>query len=246
MKNTILNEVINKKYSNRLEVLCLDKIRNNKENKRSIKEKFYICHCICGNTRSIKGKNLLKNKVKSCGCLRLERITKHEMSKTKIYSVWSNIIQKCNNIKATEYKNYGGRGVGYDPRWNEFLEFKKDMYQSYVFAKKKYRKELKRKNNPITIERINNDGNYCKENCCWIPMSEQHRNRRTKHTNKWFEAISPEGKKYKSNNQSRFAQQHNLLREGITTCLTGKRYKCGTYKGWVFNYTNMPLNDSEE
>lgn len=149
---------------------------------------LWECVCDCGNIKIAYSGHLRSGDIQSCGCLQIESIkriaTKHGMEKTKFYGIWASMKYRCNNNKSVSYKNYGGRGITHDPRWDDFINFKKDMYQAYVFAKKKYRKELKIKNNYISIERKDVNGNYYKENCCWIPMNEQYKNKRTKRAKK--------------------------------------------------------------
>jgi hypothetical protein len=141
----------------------------------------WLCKCDCGNTSEVISGNLQSGHSKSCGCLKIERgievNTKHGFKCTKFYTVWVNLRARCNDENHKYYKNYGGRGITYDKKWENFLEFKKDMYQSYVFAKKKYRNALT-KNNAISIERKDVNDNYNKNNCIWIPMGYQFSNRR--------------------------------------------------------------------
>lgn len=86
------------------------------------------------------------------------------------------------------------------------------------------------KNNLITIDRINVNGNYTKENIRFVPMSIQNIN---KTNNKKFIAISPTGENYIYNAKTVCAKDNNLRREYITKCLQGKIKK---YKGWIFKY----------
>ena len=80
------------------------------------------------------------------------------------YHSWNSMKNRCNNPNLKEYKNYGGRGITYDKRWEDFREFYKDMGE--------------RPNN-TTLDRIDVDKNYCKENCRWATREEQQRNQRT-------------------------------------------------------------------
>jgi hypothetical protein len=97
------------------------------------------------------------------------RFTKHGMAsngKTQpIYQVLKNIKQRCNNPRSQQFKNYGGRGIGYDPRWNDFSEFFKDMGPSYKPG--------------LSIERRDNNGDYTKDNCRWVNQLTQMSNTRT-------------------------------------------------------------------
>lgn len=72
--------------------------------------------------------------------------------------------ERCSNPKHIGWKYYGGRGITVDSRWKDFSEFLKDMESTWFDG--------------ATIERKEVNGNYDKDNCCWIPMSQQHINRR--------------------------------------------------------------------
>lgn len=90
----------------------------------------------------------------------------HGMSNTPIYRTWRGMRKRCDYPKTNGYANYGGRGITYDPRWASFETFLADMGD-----KPSQRHEL---------DRIDTDGNYCKENCRWVTRSENALNRRNK------------------------------------------------------------------
>lgn len=125
------------------------------------------CLCDCGQTTLVRGNNLKRGAVKSCGCRRskVKPTLRHGMSKTRLYREWAAIKRRCYLKTDPSYKNYGGRGIGMCDSWKNSFE---------LFAKwatnNGYSDEL-------TIERINVNGNYCPENCKWIPWSEQQGNR---------------------------------------------------------------------
>lgn len=81
-----------------------------------------------------------------------------------LYGVWSNLRQRCNNPKTINYKYYGGRGITCDPRWDSYDAFLEDMGPSFQSG--------------LTLDRIDVDGNYCKENCRWATRLEQGANRK--------------------------------------------------------------------
>lgn len=86
-------------------------------------------------------------------------------SHTPEYRVWNNLKNRCTNPNVPGYENYGGRGIKVCDEWIEFSNFIRDMG--------------KRPTVNHSIERINNDGDYCKENCKWATKSDQVRNRRS-------------------------------------------------------------------
>ena len=89
----------------------------------------------------------------------------HGLSYTPIYRTYYQILDRCNNKNNKQYKDRGWRGIKCE--WKSVVEFYEDMKDTYfVWA---------------TIERIDNSGNYCKNNCKWIPKSEQSKNRRNNH-----------------------------------------------------------------
>jgi hypothetical protein len=105
---------------------------------------------------------------KSCGCMSPEfvrqRQIKHGASKTRLYNIWKGMRARCFNVNSPAYPRYGGRGILICSAWNSYPPFQ-------VWARGNGYSEN------LTIDRINNDGNYCPENCRWIPRSENNKNR---------------------------------------------------------------------
>lgn len=134
---------------------------------------YWECLCNCGNMATVSSNGLRCGRTKSCGCLYTERIQSanitHGGRKTRLYNIWSNMKQRCINPKGTMFEYYGGRGIAVCPDWlNSFSSF-----QNWALSSG-YTDEL-------TLDRLDNDGDYCPENCHWIPMFEQAKNRRNIH-----------------------------------------------------------------
>ncbi|MCK5608150.1 hypothetical protein KAR91_40085, partial [Candidatus Pacearchaeota archaeon] len=129
------------------------------------KKLYWHCVCDCGRNITVYAESLKGGDSKSCGCLNLERVTKHGMIDTIEYTSWKKMKSRCYNPKHKHFNHYGGRGITVCGRWMESFEnFFKDMGPR---PSKKY-----------SLDRINNNGNYEPSNCRWATLSEQHRNTR--------------------------------------------------------------------
>ena len=162
-------DLVGKRFS-RLTVICKSNI------KKKYHATYWTCKCDCGKIKDIYGGSLRQKKTHSCGCLIAESNTlsaKHNMCKTSFYHTWAGIKERTTNKKQDSYKNYGGRGIKLCKKWYDFLEFKNDMYTSYLYHVKKFGKKNTK------IERIDNDDGYNNKNCKWATNHEQARNQRT-------------------------------------------------------------------
>lgn len=125
------------------------------------------CECDCGGKAVVLTSNLTRGHTKSCGCIQRERTgdahKRHGKTKTRAYSTWQNMLNRCRNENVRSYKNYGGRGITVCERWHTFENFIDDMgYPS----------------KDQSIERKNVSLGYFKENCVWADAVTQANNTR--------------------------------------------------------------------
>lgn len=124
--------------------------------------KRYLCQCDCGRQAIVQSNHLLSGTIKSCGCLR----EKHLESDTNLYDVWTNMKQRCCNQKNPVYKDYGGRGIKVCKLWKDNYILFRDWSLANGYKK------------GLTLDRIDNNGNYAPNNCRWVTMKQQTINRR--------------------------------------------------------------------
>lgn len=131
---------------------------------------LWKCICDCGNDFTTASVYLLSGVTKSCGCLASEivskRMFKHGMSNEKLYSVWANMLGRCNNPNDHAYTNYGGRGIQVCAEWHDFIPFI-DWTTNNGYAE------------GLEIDRIDNDGWYSPSNCRFVTAKQNLRNTRS-------------------------------------------------------------------
>ena len=127
---------------------------------------LWYCECVCGNTKIVSTLNLRQGVVKSCGCYRDNFRKTHGMSESGPYQVWKAVCSRTDNPNNPRWIHYGGRGITKCDKWKTFEGFWEDMSDGY--------------SPELTIDRIDVNGNYCKENCRWTTTTVQNHNMRKK------------------------------------------------------------------
>ena len=145
--------------------------------KNNVPHRYWLCKCDCGETVKVRTHDLNRGAIKSCGCLHsdllAERNKTHNMSKTNLYNIWSNMKERCFNKNHPRYKDYGGRGITVCPEWLNFENFKEWAFNNGFVDIKVGKRSL------LSIDRIDNDGDYEPSNCRWGDKYIQANNKRS-------------------------------------------------------------------
>lgn len=130
---------------------------------------LWECKCDCGNTCFVRANRLVHGRTRSCGCLRkdsnIKNKTTHGKTNTRIYNAWHSMKARCYNPTNHNYSHYGDRGISVCDEWkNSFEPF-------YEWAISNGYQD------GLSLDRIDNDGNYCPNNCRWVTTKVQNNNR---------------------------------------------------------------------
>jgi len=133
------------------------------------KRRVWVCRCDCGTEKEIVGVNLRKGNTTSCGCFQRECISKvikenfkHGKARSVEYSAWNAMHKRCTRDNHPSFEHYGGRGIKVCDRWLDFECFLEDMGK---------------RPEGLSLDRVNNNGNYEPSNCRWTTRKEQANNR---------------------------------------------------------------------
>jgi len=137
--------------------------KHNKESKTEYRFGIYECPYCLKHFRASSASVKYRKNPKCAKCYHLFRRKKIRVNDTRLYKIWCNMKSRCNNKNILGYSNYGGRDISIDPAWNVFIIFKNWALSNGY-------------SDNLTIDRINNDGNYEPSNCRWATKTVQARN----------------------------------------------------------------------
>lgn len=184
-----------------------------KKTRNKAKEVCWECKCDCGNILIIRVYDILNAHTKSCGCLKEYTIktasVTHGLYGHPFYLIWSHIIQRCTNPKVHNFKNYGGRGIKVCKRWLKFENFFIDKFHTWQEG--------------LSIDRINNNGNYTQKNTRWATITDQAKNKRN--VKKIKNSL---GQVFES--QADAGRKTHISKGNIWSCLKKKREYAGKDK----------------
>lgn len=192
------------------------------QNRRGSKTKWKV-RCDCGNEFFVNRNALLRRKVMFC-----ERCKPMGKRNTRLYHIYHGIKQRCFNKNCSGYEHYGGRGISICDEWlNSYESFQKWSLENG------YKERV-----GLSIDRIDNDGNYCPENCQWITIGE---NSAKSNIGKqqvfskldYIYAISPDGDRVDITNIAKFSRDHDLNKPCVYAAIHGRMPS--KYGGWEFH-----------
>jgi len=173
-------EMIGKRFG-RLTVIALSGVKRHHAQ--------WLCQCDCGLTTLAYAYQLNSGAKKSCGCLRIEEVSKHipeskpgkespsykhggkSGGTERLYIAWWNMLKRCETPSASRYENYGKRGIRVCEEWHDYAAFRKWAYGNGYYDQPENLGRAEK----LSIDRIDPDGNYEPQNCRWVTLSENVR-----------------------------------------------------------------------
>jgi hypothetical protein len=186
---------------------------------------YWNCLCACGVKKIIQASHLKAGSTLSCGCHRIKRLVTHNNSKSVEYKAWVAMRDRCYNENNESFQYYGKRAITVCERWlSSFENFLADMGKRPKFT---------------SLDRLDVNGNYCKENCQWSNVYEQAYNKRTYASNKsgvcgvfwcdrdlvWIPSISKNSRKFILGRCEQFEEAVTLRKEAEILHYGGLKYE---------------------
>ncbi len=134
--------------------------------RRSGNNDYYGCRCTCGKEIEVQGSHLLHSGITSCGCARAPRPITTDPSTRRLRQAWRHMISRCTDLCCRDYTRYGARGITVCSEWLATF----DAFKSWALANGY--------SDSLTLDRIDNDGNYTPGNCRWATIAQQNLNTR--------------------------------------------------------------------
>lgn len=173
----------------------------------------WLCRCDCGKMKIARSFSLKNGLTTHCGCSRPPSKIKHDKSHTPPYNAWTSIKTRCYNKNSEAYKYYGGRGIKMQENWINDAK----LFMDYISELENY--GLK----GYSLDRIDNNGDYCEGNIKFSTIVEQNRNRRM--TKVSPEMVAEIKRMYPEYTQKDIAKKFNLSRANVSLIINNKAWK---------------------